>query len=762
MLGVFQQVAIQICDHEVGQLATFDLMFEGIRTALKSGIQRAIIQAENHLNNPFALRLLKTLFLVKYVKEFKATLRNLRILMLDGFDQDIPSLSEQLQEALDLLEQQTFILRNGEFYDYLTDEEKDVEQEIKNTEVDTAVVAEELAEIIFDHVIKHKKIRCEGQPYNGRDYPYSRKLDDHLLGQEQELAIHVISPFNENVDNEHDLQIQSLGRDELLVLMPPDDRLVRDLLTYKRTEKYIQQNLSITQQDTVKRILSDKGFYNRQRHGELQRQVSNLLRSAGLFVAGSKVDIGEGDAQTRILDGFQDLVTRAYPNMRMLGGIAFVEDDIAKYLRQSVEGLFGNDAALLAESEQELFASIQSNQKRGIRTTLKNLLEKFERKPYGWPFAAILCRLAKLCARGKVEVMADSNSLDGDKLEQALRNTRLHGNIVLVPQVEFSQAQLRAFMEFYENFLDKPPQANEAKALVQEFKAAMEELINEVSPLADESSQYPFLNALSPVLENLKKLNDKPYAWYLTDFVEQQATLLEIKTAIIDPVRAFMTGSQKNIFDNARQFAQAQVSNFSYMEDDTSAQIERSLNDADCYKGNRMQEVKTQVETLRAQVAKQVDAERTLARNAVATLRDRLRAVPEFSALSDKQQERITLPFDDFTTSLEKQQLIAVIRDSLRRFEEIDYPRLLSQMTVWAQPVPVTEHISDTDNVKTTDEAPSMPTVAQPCIEYISSRAVRVPFDKPWLADESDVDRYLESIREAFLTEINKGKRIQI
>ncbi len=81
--------------------------------------------------------------------------------MLDGFDQDIPSLSEQLQEALDLLEQQTFILRNGEFYDYLTDEEKDVEQEIKNTEVDTAVVAEELAEIVFDHVIKHKKIRCE-------------------------------------------------------------------------------------------------------------------------------------------------------------------------------------------------------------------------------------------------------------------------------------------------------------------------------------------------------------------------------------------------------------------------------------------------------------------------------------------------------------------------------------------------------------------------------------------------------------------------
>ena len=67
MLGVFQQVAIQIGDHEIGQLATFDLMFEGIRTALKSNIQRAIIQAEKHLDSPFAIRLLKALFLVKYM-----------------------------------------------------------------------------------------------------------------------------------------------------------------------------------------------------------------------------------------------------------------------------------------------------------------------------------------------------------------------------------------------------------------------------------------------------------------------------------------------------------------------------------------------------------------------------------------------------------------------------------------------------------------------------------------------------------------------
>ncbi len=64
---------------------------------------------------------------------------------------------------------------------------------------------------------RHRKIRYDE---NGQDYPFSRKLDDRLHGREYELAIHVISPFHENAENEAILRMQSMGRDELLVLMP--------------------------------------------------------------------------------------------------------------------------------------------------------------------------------------------------------------------------------------------------------------------------------------------------------------------------------------------------------------------------------------------------------------------------------------------------------------------------------------------------------------------------------------------------------------
>lgn len=761
MLGVFQQVTIQIGDHEIGQLATFDLMFAGIRTALKSNIQRAVIQAENHLDGPFAIRLLKTLFLVKYVKEFKPTLRNLCVLMLDGFNQDLPALRKRVEEALSLLEQQTYVQRNGELYEYLSDEEKDVEQEIKNTEVESSDVAAELEKIVFDHVIKHRKIRYD---QNGQDYQFSRKLDDRLYGREHELAINVISPFHENAENETILRMQSMGRDELLVMMPADERLVRDMLMYKRTDKYIRQNISITQQEAIKRILGNKASRNQERYAELKQRVQAGIGKARLFVAGADIEIGSEDAQTRVLRGFHELITRAYPNLRMLRGITYTENDIANYLKHSQQGLFGNDATSLAESEQEILAYIQSNNRGGVRTTLKNLLEKFERKPYGWYYAAVLCTLAKLCARGKIEVRADGNLLEEDELERALRNSHGHGNVVLEPQVEFTASQVRALKEFFEDFFDAPPSASEAKALGKETGTALHELTHKLATLAAQSSQYPFLNALTPMLEKLKELNSKPYTWYLSELPRQADTLLDMKESVIDPIRKFMSGPQKGIFDNARKFVQTQEPNFTCIDGEETAQVVASLTDQECFKGNRMQQVKTQVETLQAKINTQIDAEIAKARETVAALKVRLCGMAEFSALNDEQQEQITRPFNEFNVAIERQKLIAVIRDTLRRFEERDYQLLLSRLTALGQSATVAEtppKIRNSDDVpKENSETEKTPTLH--IVEYIPSRAVRVNFDKAWLANETDVDLYLESMREALLDEIRKGKRIQI
>lgn len=761
MLGVFREVAIAIAGQPVGQLATFDLMFEGIRTSLKTIIQSAIRQAEQHLGDPFAVRLLKALFLVKYVKEFKATTRNLSVLMLERFDQDISAQRKKIEAALNLLEQQTYIQRNGEVYEYLTDEEKDVEQEIKNTDVENTDVLAELEKLIFDHVIAQRKFRHS----NEQDYSFSRKMDDRLLGREQELAIHIITPFNENAGKDTVQRMQSMGRDELRVVLPADDRLVRDLLMYKRTEKYVRQNVSVAQQENIKRILSDKAHQNSGRYAEIKDRLKDLLSQATLIINSGDIEVSGTDAQTRILRGFQQLIEYSYPNLRMLRDIAYSEGDVGNTLRHAQEGLLANDATNLTEAETELLSFIQSNARGGVRTTVKSLLERFERKPYGWYYAAILCNLALLCARGKLEVRSDSNVLEEDQLERALLNTHQQANLVLEPQVEFSASQVRALKDFYSDFFDTPPRNTEAKTLARETAESFSSLYHELKELHAQAALFPFLNALSPVLTLLRDTAAKNANWFLTELAREEDALLDTKEQLIEPVRKFMNGPQKAIYEEASRMAREEEDNFAYVQGDETAHIKAALTDPQVFKGNRMQQLKSELETLRTRISSQRAEECATVTAAIDALQARLQGMVEYAALQTPQRIELDAPFDQVRQRISQAQRIAMIRDIQRRFEEQEYAQVLARLETLsrppAPPKPVSAAASNGEHpAATTTQPVPTPQPAQP--EMIAARSISVEFDKAWLASEDDLDRYLEAQRKAWLAEIKAGKRVRI
>lgn len=236
------------------------------------------------------------------------------------------------------------------------------------------------------------------------------------------------------------------------------------------------------------------------------------------------------------------------------------------------------------------------------------------------------------------------------------------------------------------------------------------------------------------------------------------------KEGIIDPVRKFMGGPRKNIFDKARKFIQDQDPNFAYIEGDDAGQITTLLSDPNCFKGNSMQQVKLMLEILENKVNVQIKAEIARAKTMAAALKKRIESMDEFGLLNEEQKEQISRPFDAFNAGIDRQRLIAVIRDTLRRFEENEYQRLLSKMTAWAQPAPKPDSAPVSGGAADPEpgQKPKPPEKTKPRIEYVPSRNVKVSLDKAWLADEADVGDDLKSMRRALLEEIRKGKRIQI
>ncbi|MFG1346539.1 BREX system P-loop protein BrxC [Xanthobacter autotrophicus DSM 431] len=757
MLGVFQEVAVRLADIPLGGFATFAQMFEGIRTALKSNVQQSILIAEKNLGDEFATRILKALFLIKYVKAFKPTARNVAILMLDRFDTDLAKHKRRVDEALSLLEQNTYIQRNGELFEFLTDEEKDVEQEIKAIEVDTAEIAKELETLIFDGVIKSRKLRHEA---SSQDYSFARYLDDRLLGRDYELAINVITPFHEQSGNAEAIAMRTMSRDELAIVLTADSRFVSDLMMFKRTDKYVRQARAVTQQPAIERIIREKGEQNSGRQRDLTLKARSLVGEARLFVRGEEIEVRSEDPQARIERAFQTLVDKVHVNLGMLRGVAYSENEIGKFLTHGNDGMFGEGAANLTEAEQEILNYAQANARNGIRTTVKAVVERFERKPYGWSYTAILCTTASLLGRGKIEARSDGSPLEGEALQRSLQNAHALGNIVLELQVEFTPAQTRKLKEFYREFFDAQPAGSEGKALGIETAEAFGALKNELAVLEAQSSRYPFLAALGSVQEAVREVTSKPYAWYLLELGRHEDRLLDLKESILDPIRRFMGGAQKAIYDEARAYLSDQSANFGYGGDETANAIQVVLDDPNCFKGNTIQQIKGTLDALKADVDTWIATERKTALSNVEELREKLRALPEFASLTDFDRRDVEATFTGILETVANSKLIAVIRERVSGFRSSVYPALLGRVTAPPPPPAAQKGDGEAERQGFRDAVSSPPPPAQP--EYVAASALRVTYAKAYLADERDVDAYLDTLRETLVAEIRAGKRVTV
>jgi hypothetical protein len=758
MLGVFQQVAISIKGHQLGDLATFDLMFEGIRTALKGSIQSSILRAERTLTNVFALQVLKALFLVKYVKEFKPTVRNICVLMQNNFSTKNAALKKNVEEALVLLESQTLIQRNGEFYEYLTDEEQDVEAEIKNTEIDADAVRTELGELVFDGVIRTRKIRWEE---SGHDYSFTKKLDDTRLGQEHELAINVITPFNENRDALEKHKIDTVYNDELRIVMPDSERLYSDLMLFKKTEKYISHETRVTQQGAIKRILGEKALQNTQRHNQLKSLVASLLAKAAYFVSGKEIESVGEDGQAKVQRAFVELAGKTYTNLKMLRGHHYQESEILTILTQGEQGLFGDEAAL-PESQQEMFSNIQSHHRSGTRTTVKSILERFERKPYGWSYAAVLCVLAHLCARGKIEVRESTNLLDDSDLVRALKNKNVQGNLILDPQVEFTPGQVKKLKEFYNDYFDKVAHATEAKALAKEVQDAFANQKQELDSLHMQAERYPFLRVLTSVIGDLAELEGKPYQWFVTELSSEKAKWLDdYKDRVIDPIQSFMKGSNKGRLDEARGLLENHKDNLSYVLADELDVIKAAVIDPNIYEGNAIQTLVGNMQSLESKLNSAIEYHRTAAISAIESLENKLIKYEGYLSLNVTHKSQVQETFGVAKQKVNDQSSIAMIRDASNNFENTQYSLLLQQVEDWNAPEPVIPEPSvfgEGDDEKPID----LLRPPKPTVEIVGSRELKLNYSKPLLESEADIDTYLESYKHALVDIVKQGKKVRV
>ncbi|MFW1504049.1 BREX system P-loop protein BrxC, partial [Vibrio parahaemolyticus] len=160
----------------------------------------------------------------------------------------------------------------------------------------------------------------------------------------------------------------------------------------------------------------------------------------------------------------------------------------------------------------------------------------------------------------------------------------------------------------------------------------------------------------------------------------------DYKEKNIDPIVKFMKGSKKSIYDEAKQAIADQKANIDYVEGDEYKNIQDALVNADIYKGNAIQQLKSDSETLISKIKAQVTAEQQSCIESIYALETKLVSFEEFKALDSAKQEQLKAEFKRVVVKLEQQTLIAMLRDEERRFEEQTYTLLVQKLMDWSQP----------------------------------------------------------------------------
>jgi predicted transcriptional regulator len=747
MLGVFQQVIQNIEQKNENAIVSFDMMFDGIRNELRGEIQSSIILAERNLDNEFAKKVLKTLFLVKYYGNFKTTKRNISVLMIEDVNVDLKVHDQNIDEALNLLELQSYVQRNGEVYEFLTDDEKDVEQEIKATDIDDQIITQLLKDLLFDEIIRDNKIKNLD---NKQDYDFVSKIDGITLGKEKELEIEIITENYHDHGNELFIQSQTMGSSSMKLILPSDALFMRDLRMYLRTDKYVKQNQSTSNRVEVKRILQEKSQLNVERRRNLVILANKGLSSASVFLNGAKQEMSQTtDGKTHVINGFQNLIKSVYSSLRMIGAIQYSEDTVKITVKTPQDDLFGADDETISEAEAEVLNLINRRKKQSDRTSLNDIKTHFSKRPYGWYPNAIWTIVAKLYKRGKIEIKDGSNVLENDSVINALLNSSNHGNTLLEPQTIIDPKLVKDLKQAYAEAFDESCSFNDAKEVATAFKNKIKQLHDEVKQLLVRKSQFPFLKSVEEFSGTLERLSAKEYAYFLTNLKDFEDTLLDNKEDLIDPIKRFMNGDQVKIYEGIRAFVSSDVSNVDYIDGNEFDLLKALITHPKPYQGNQIKEAKAAKDELSQKVLARIEEEKKKAITAIEHAIGDIKSKEEYNALESSHQNKIVLPFQEEITKLQTQRYIAVIRDLKSKTLDILLPKQLNEMMRLAAPVVVVE-------------GGGVEVLNEPTPHYIRRTSIKVPFSKTELRTEEDVNDYVEVLKKALLEQINESRRISL
>jgi hypothetical protein len=756
MLNGFQESAQQIEEKNeltlVPLYAFYDTLHSSLDTSVRSVIERAEKAAEqgNGLT-VFDVNLLKLLYLVRYVDDIQSNIENLTILMADTITIDKLSLKEEIRNSLDRLQKMNYISRNGDVYQFLTNEEQDIARDINNQNVDSANVISEVGKIIFDDIYTTRKFRYTRNK-SIYDFDFDKSVDNQNHGSTTGgMKLRFVT---EVFDDANDLKLMSDSKgNEAICRLSNEYPIFTDIENSLKITKYITQKNVSQLAESAQAIITNKQKESRRLLKEAKENISNAIIHGQFYIDGQMMNFSGSSVKAVLDEVMQCLVEHTYSAITEIDTPATTDADIRGILNGivSLEDMEGNKQAI-----DTVYRYLQSRAAAKMPVSMADIQSRYQNIPYGWKELDIASVVAQLLQAQKITIKYSGQTIQpkNPQMVDFLKKKSEIGQVKVSIRETIPARKIKQVKEILKDYFDCTDIPNDEDSLVEfivnkfnKEKAHLEEMQK-----SDENIQHPgngeILTALKYVEQVLLSQNDN--IALINTICDLENDLLDSKDDM-DKVKNFYQ-SQINLYDKAIQLKKRVLSiEKDYLMDiprvkeaiDKITEITKISNH---YQYNRIPELNdyiaiinderdTLIQQKKIELNTLIDScyhEVELKANTNEQLNGILRNAKKQFDIKKQEVQRLT----DIAYLDAKTNQITNLKDNLLRQMEL----ALSQ-----EPKVKEESTSSTTNPK-----------------KIRPLQRAVVFDQATLSSPEDVDRYLKNIKNKLLSYLNDDEEIQI
>lgn len=745
LLGVTQEIGSAIKLSDVGALATFDMFFDGIEKAVLSAVKHNVNVATQNLEGadaPLAVKVLKALLMTKYIDQFDTTPQSLTVLLTPSIDTNVAALRDAVERALQMLVANTYVQRTGSSYNYLTNEEQDVEKAIKAVERNDSAIKKLLNEEIVKASGVGGKVRHDA---TGFDLGLERFLDGERQGRSEELSINFVTPLGGYELDE--VKFQSLGKaGAVFAVLDLDQRTLDEIDLLVRTREYTQLQLTSQLSESRRRILDSQQRYNSERQRAVMKALNESVRDAVLLHNGTQLTVSGATAKDRVHAALQVAIESRYTRIGEAQAVSgYKDNDLARVLRDD-QTLELDVQSALDTLANAIVVALRQAKARGVTIYVSGLVEDFGKPTFGWSMTAVLVAIAHGVKVNRLRLQLNTRVLPKSEVPADLRSTSNHRHTVVEEIREQDPAKVLKLRGFLTDYLDTSEAPNTGDGLVQALRKVLADNLSEVQGW--KALPYPLDQDIERATTTIRAAAEgHGDDWYLDGFLDSTDDLLDLKEDVLDPVRAFLKSpSQTQIVGDARSFVDRRGSE---LNPDDARDLRALLDSPRFFRGNNVPQIKKSHNTLTMKVDEAVDADRVEIRNVVEQTIAELRSDHVFLKASTQAQEQALSTLGSVLAVVDTKSSrgdLALVRSNL----DVQYQQVVEVLIQSAsKPAKPIDEGED-------DPAPGPEAKAA----TLRLTALSIADAPRTLSTTADIDKYVGALRAALLVAINEGKTV--